>query len=115
MGKVRANLSFNLFCSSLKFSPEGSTVKVALNWTTSSRGEKESFDLVSGRKVTLPRAGDVRISVMDTGAGLSEKQLGNLFRSGVQFNSNTLQAGKGSGLVRLFLGVATLSYSPVLL
>ena len=45
-----------------------------------------------------PRAGSVRISVKDTGAGLSEQQLSEIFAEGVQFNANLLQAGGGSGL-----------------
>jgi hypothetical protein len=35
----------------------------------------------------------------DTGAGLSEEQLKQLFSDGVQFNVNQLQAGHGSGWV----------------
>jgi CheY-like chemotaxis protein len=84
--------------NAIKFSEKASTIKVGLDWTISSTGERKNFDLISGRKVTLPRIGEIRISVIDTGAGLSEKQLETLFRSGVQFNVNQLQAGKGSGL-----------------
>jgi signal transduction histidine kinase len=40
----------------------------------------------------------VLVSVTDTGAGMTPDQLTKLFRDGVQFNVNTLQAGKGSGL-----------------
>jgi CheY-like chemotaxis protein len=40
----------------------------------------------------------VQIKVIDTGAGLSQEQLAALFRDGVQFNVNDLQAGQGSGL-----------------
>ena len=45
-----------------------------------------------------PRAGSVRISVTDSGAGLSEDQLAQICSEGVQFNANELQAGGGSGL-----------------
>lgn len=44
------------------------------------------------------RAGAIRISVTDTGAGLSEAQLQDIGKEGVQFNANKLQAGGGSGL-----------------
>ena len=44
------------------------------------------------------RAGSIRISVTDSGAGLSEAQLAKICSEGVQFNANELQAGKGSGL-----------------
>jgi signal transduction histidine kinase/CheY-like chemotaxis protein len=43
-------------------------------------------------------AGRVVITVTDSGAGMSEKQVKQLFREGVQFNPNDLQAGQGSGL-----------------
>jgi len=45
-----------------------------------------------------PRAGSVRISVTDSGAGLSPDQLAHICCEGVQFNANDLQAGGGSGL-----------------
>jgi CheY-like chemotaxis protein len=45
-----------------------------------------------------PRAGSVRVSVKDSGAGLSPEQLGQICSEGVQFNANQLQAGGGSGL-----------------
>jgi len=45
-----------------------------------------------------PRAGSVRISVTDSGAGLTEEQLKQICSEGVQFNANELQAGGGSGL-----------------
>jgi len=53
----------------------------------------ESEDLLQ-----QPRAGSVRISVTDSGAGLSEDQLAKICSEGMQFNANELQAGKGSGL-----------------
>ena len=45
-----------------------------------------------------PRAGSVRISVTDSGVGLSAEQLSQICSEGVQFNANELQAGQGSGL-----------------
>jgi signal transduction histidine kinase len=49
------------------------------------------------------RAGAMRITVVDDGAGLSPAQLNDICKEGVQFNANTLQAGGGSGL-GLFIG-----------
>jgi CheY-like chemotaxis protein len=43
-------------------------------------------------------AGDVVVAVVDTGPGLSLEQQQQMFREGVQFNANELQAGQGSGL-----------------
>jgi CheY-like chemotaxis protein len=48
--------------------------------------------------VAFPQSGYAVVSVTDTGAGMSEDQLSELFRDGVQFNVNNLQAGQGSGL-----------------
>jgi Amt family ammonium transporter len=45
-----------------------------------------------------PRAGSIRVSVTDSGAGLSPEQLAQICSEGVQFNANQLQAGGGSGL-----------------
>ena len=46
----------------------------------------------------LALAGSIRISVKDNGAGLRQDQLRHLFKEGVQFDANKLQAGGGSGL-----------------
>lgn len=53
-----------------------------------------------GRTVSCPydRAGAMRLSVKDSGAGLSTEELARIFGEGVQFNANALQAGQGSGL-----------------
>lgn len=40
----------------------------------------------------------MKITVSDSGVGLSEDQLSKLFRAGTQFNANELQGGGGSGL-----------------
>jgi hypothetical protein len=46
----------------------------------------------------LNRCGSLLIMVKDSGVGLSAEQCAHLFREGVQFNANKLQAGGGSGL-----------------
>ena len=45
-----------------------------------------------------PRAGSIRISVTDSGEGLSENKVASISSEGVQFNSHELLASKGSGL-----------------
>jgi CheY-like chemotaxis protein len=47
---------------------------------------------------SVEEAGQVVITVTDTGPGLSQEQQQTLFREGVQFNPNELQGGQGSGL-----------------
>jgi hypothetical protein len=47
---------------------------------------------------SLKQMGTVVISVKDSGVGMTEENLHNLFQEGVQFHANQLQQGKGSGL-----------------
>jgi CheY-like chemotaxis protein len=54
--------------------------------------------LISGEEVALERSGSLQIRCIDTGAGLSQVQAAAMFRDGIQFNVNELQAGQGSGL-----------------
>jgi CheY-like chemotaxis protein len=61
-------------------------------------GALEKLDLGSGKSVICAQSGEIKVTVTDTGAGLSEEQLKQLFSDGIQFNVNQLQAGQGSGL-----------------
>jgi signal transduction histidine kinase/CheY-like chemotaxis protein len=58
----------------------------------------QDFSLVNKRNVRGSYKGILRLTVKDTGAGLSEEQLSELFGEGKQFNVNKLQSGQGSGL-----------------
>jgi CheY-like chemotaxis protein len=58
----------------------------------------DNFTLSTRDHVRYAQSGQLQVTVTDTGAGLSEDQLGQLFADGVQFNVNLLQAGQGSGL-----------------
>jgi signal transduction histidine kinase/ActR/RegA family two-component response regulator len=53
---------------------------------------------IHGLEAQYECAGKIVIEVSDSGAGMSEEQVKQLFREGVQFNPNDLQAGQGSGL-----------------
>lgn len=84
--------------------PHHSSGKVALTvaWIKSETASPEKVDTFKldhlKENVSFPRSGSVRLSVTDSGAGLSAEQLSALFQPGVQFHSNKLQGGNGSGL-----------------
>jgi signal transduction histidine kinase/ActR/RegA family two-component response regulator len=80
-------------------SGEGKEGPPSCGWLTkcqrSSTEPNQAVELIDGK---YESAGRVRITVSDTGAGMSPDQVKQLFREGVQFNPNDLQAGQGSGL-----------------
>lgn len=47
---------------------------------------------------SFPRSGSILIQVKDSGVGLSDQELQEVFQEGVQFSPNRHQAGGGSGL-----------------
>jgi len=90
----------NLLSNALKFNKEGEKITVRASWEDSNESTKEMkpFILKGGEEVEFSSSGYILIAVTDTGAGMSEDQLEELFQEGVQFNVNVLQAGQGSGL-----------------
>jgi signal transduction histidine kinase/ActR/RegA family two-component response regulator len=89
----------NLISNAIKFSKDKDTLTVRPSWKKSDKSQTETeITLQSGEKVQYLRCGDLQVEVQDTGQGLTKEQLNSLFREGVQFNVNELQAGQGSGL-----------------
>jgi signal transduction histidine kinase/CheY-like chemotaxis protein len=59
---------------------------------------KKSFVLQKGDSIDVEPMGHLLLTVTDTGVGMTQDEIKNVFRQGTQFNVNTLQAGNGSGL-----------------
>lgn len=56
------------------------------------------FVLEHGEKVNLAQNGYVQIDVKDSGSGLSEEEIRDVFGDGTQFEIGNLQSGQASGL-----------------
>ena len=85
---------------SLFFSPYFSLVRLNLDGLKSiDRHRLLSFVPDEFQNIlTFPRCGSLQIDIIDQGPGIGREEMARLFREGVQFNPNQLQAGQGSGL-----------------
>lgn len=73
----------NLVSNSIKFSPANGSVDI-------------SMEYIAG-KASSGKSGAVVIAVKDTGPGLTQEEMSQLFTSVVQFQPGKLQSGGGSG------------------
>jgi len=78
--------------------PESKMSKSSWRGHQSTLDKKREFILKKGDKVSFRTNGFLQLSVADTGAGMSQQQMADVFEQGTQFNVNELQAGQGSGL-----------------
>ncbi|CAN0441590.1 unnamed protein product, partial [Ectocarpus fasciculatus] len=98
----------NMLSNAMKFTTEGGSIVAKVAWAvvleTEQEESKSTLPSYISSKVIMPEekfsssVSSVTISVADSGYGLTAEQIGMLFRDGVQFNPNELQAGQGSGL-----------------
>jgi CheY-like chemotaxis protein len=73
-------------------------LNIDVSWTGEEQPLTKTFLLAKGAEAVYHLQGALKVSVTDSGAGMTKFQVGNLFRDGVQFNVNELQSGNGSGL-----------------
>ena len=92
----------NLISNGLKFCREvDGEVTVTVECVENGLPASKQLTKKMAREISCcdaPRAGAIRCSVQDNGAGMTQEQLAELFQEGIQFDVNKLQHGGGSGL-----------------
>lgn len=86
----------NLVSNALKFTPRSGEVTCSLEPLT--RNEREELVAVDRTSSGMVVCTHVRMTVSDTGPGMTSDQSAQLFKAFVQFSPNELQQGGGSGI-----------------
>lgn len=95
----------NLLSNAIKFTGNGGKVTVNAKWIPPAStpkpkkgGQHDLVTLSNGTEIIASSVGFIQVTIQDNGAGMTKKQLDQVFAAGVQFNRNMLQSGEGSGL-----------------
>ncbi|KAG7369705.1 PAS domain containing protein [Nitzschia inconspicua] len=90
----------NLLSNGLKFTKKNGNllIRVTVKPNSRRRQKLEAFEVRKDEVEQLTRVGNVVVSVIDDGVGMTSDQVHQVFNDGTQFNANALQAGGGSGL-----------------
>jgi signal transduction histidine kinase len=92
---------YNLLSNAVKFSPDGGTVRLsALQESHSNDGLGQIPDPVTGNKEEAFKCNGrlIRVSIKDTGIGLSERDLGKIFIPFEQGDNSASRRFQGTGL-----------------
>lgn len=84
----------NFIGNAVKFTPTKGKISVTVTITMNVKNQS----YVSADDDPISKNGTLRLSVVDTGAGISFENQSKLFQQYIQFNAGKLQGGKGSGL-----------------